>query len=145
MVRRDHGFSILELLLVLVISGILLAIGAANYGVMQKRAWEASTKANMHTFQLAAEDYGVRYGTYGATADAVSLLLTQGGSLFYNPFVRTTGSGQAWVDQPTWARPLTTGSTRSGIVAYGDSSGATYQIAGRGASGDLPLVYLAGQ
>ena len=146
-VRNDgRGFTIIELLIVLVVSGLLAAMAVANYGAMQKRAREGSTKSNMHTFQLAVEDYGVRNsGSYPTNANQAAALLTKGGNTFYNPFTRTAGSAQAWVDRPTWARPLTTGSTRAGIVAYGDSVSVRYQIAGRGATGDLKLVIISGQ
>lgn len=142
---RSRGFTLIELLIVLVVAGVLAAMAAANYGALQKRAREASTKSNMHVFQVAAEDYGVRYGgAYPTDASQAAALLTQGGSTFYNPFFKTTGNGQAWVDQPTWERPLVTGSTRAGLVAYGDSAGAGYQVVGRGATADLNLVITNG-
>jgi prepilin-type N-terminal cleavage/methylation domain-containing protein len=144
---KDHsrGFTLIELLIVMVVAGILGTMAVTNYGALQKRAREASTKSNMHAFQIATEDYGVRNGsTYPTSADQAAALLTQGGNTFYNPFFKTTGSGQAWVDQATWARPLTSGSTRSGIVAYGDSVGTKYQICGRGASADLTIILSSG-
>jgi prepilin-type N-terminal cleavage/methylation domain-containing protein len=141
----SRGFTFVELLIVLVVSGILATIAIANYGALQNRAREASTKSNMHVFQVATEDYGVRNGsTYPTNASQAAALLTQGGSTFRNPFSKTTGSGQAWVDRPTWTRPLTTGSTLTGIVAYGDSVGTKYQIGGRGSFGDLPLILTSG-
>jgi prepilin-type N-terminal cleavage/methylation domain-containing protein len=142
---RHRGFTLVELLIVLVVMGILIALAIANYTAMQKRAWEASTKANMHTFQLSAEDYQIRNGSYATDASQVAALLPLSGSAFYNPVSRNPGAGQAWVDQATWTYPLATGSTRSGIVAYGDSAGGKYQIAGRGATADLALVFSSGQ
>jgi prepilin-type N-terminal cleavage/methylation domain-containing protein len=142
---RSRGFTLIELLIVLVVAGVIAAVAAANYGALQKRAREASTKSNMHVFQVAAEDYGVRYGGACPTnASLAAALLTRGGNSFYNPFFKTTGSGQAWVDQPTWARPLATGSAVAGLVAYGDSAGAEYQVVGRGATADLSLVLTGG-
>ena len=143
---NNRGFTFMELLIVLVVAGILAAMAIANFGAVQKRAREAGTKSNMHSFQLAVEDFGVRNGgVYPTDADQAAALLTQGGNTFFNPFTQTAGSSQAWVDRPTWERPLTTGSTRAGIVAYGDSAGIRYQIAGRGATGDLKLVITSGQ
>jgi prepilin-type N-terminal cleavage/methylation domain-containing protein len=143
---RSRGFTLVELLVATMIMGVLIAMAVTNYGAMQKRAREASTKSNMHTFQLAAEDYGVRNNSaYPTNASQAAGLLTRGGSYFYNPFYRTTGSGNAWLDQGTWARPIAIGSTRAGIVTYGDSAGAKYQIVGRGATAVLPLVLTNGQ
>ena len=111
----SRGFTFVELLIVLVVSGILAAMAAANYGALQKRAREASVKSNMHVFQVATEDYGVRNGnTYPANASQAAALLTQGGSTFRNPFDRTTGSNKAWRDRPDLGTPAD-----HGIDAHG--------------------------
>ena len=142
---RSRGFTLIELMMTVMVAGILAAMAITNWSALQKRAREASTKANMHAFQVAVEEYSLRNSAYPTDAAQAAALLTQGGDTFYNPFLKTTGSGQAWLDQPTWARPLTTGSTLSGIVAYGDSAATKYQICGRGAAADLTIVLSSGQ
>ena len=147
MFKSQKGFTLIELMIVVVIIGILAAIAIPNFIAMQARAKEGSTKANMHTFQLSAEDYGVQNdGAYGTAATVAGLLPGQPpGTNFKNPFDKTVGSGNSWVAAGTWATPLQTGSTKAGITAYLDSSSIKYQVAGRGKSGEIGLVLSSGQ
>jgi len=143
MFKNQKGFTLIELMIVVVIIGILAAIAIPNFIAMQDRAKEGSTKANMHTFQLAAEDYNVQNdGTYAPDCATVAPLLPRGGANFKNPF---SSASAAYVDAGAWAVPLPTGSTVAGITAYQDSAQQKYQVAGRGKTGNLALVLSSGQ
>jgi type II secretion system protein G len=148
--RRESGFTLVELMIVLVIIGVLASIAIPNIISMQRRAKEGSTKSNMHTFQLAAEDFNVQNdGHYSDLADGIAALLGTYGSSFKNPFDHTVGSGNAWVDQAAWTTPMASGATKPGVVAYGDSLTVTYQIAGSGVAtggsvADLRLILTPG-
>ena len=143
MIKSQKGFTLIELMIVVVIIGILAAIAIPNFIAMQTRATEGSTKANMHTFQLSAEDYGVQWdGTYAAQASDVANLLPSSGSNFKNPFSQLTGSTNAWEDRASASGAC---AATSGIVSYADSSQNTYNIKAYGKTAALSLILTAGQ
>jgi type II secretion system protein G len=135
MFRNQKGFTLIELMIVVVIIGILAAIAIPNFIAMQNRAREASVKANMHSFQLAVEDFAVQNtGTYPVAADDAAVKADMpSGNYPVNPF---TGLNDAW----TWgADPAA-----SGITGANPVTTTGYTIKGFGKSALVPLALTNG-
>lgn len=143
---KKRGFTLIELMVVVVIIGILAAIAIPNFVKVIDRAKVASCKANMKTLQTTVEAISVDYmGRY--PDDAVDLDDELPGN-FRNPY---TGTSLGPANDGAWNNGTPDG-TSEGIIYYDpENSGATYTstsytILGQGKDGnDIGLTLTPGQ
>jgi prepilin-type N-terminal cleavage/methylation domain-containing protein len=132
---KQDGFTLIELMIVALIIMILAAIGIPNFIRIQDRAKEACVKSNMHTIQLAMEDFAVQtdgwYPDTGASTtpggDTVADLCPDG-NYPENPFTYAP-TAVVWDGDPA----------ASGLIGINPANTTTYIIKGYGKSVLLSL------
>jgi prepilin-type N-terminal cleavage/methylation domain-containing protein len=92
--KHSEGFTLIELMIVVVIIGILASIAIPNYISMQDRAREAKVRTHSHSLQLAAEDYAVRNNGIYSDAGADLQPLLPGGALLDNAYTAAISEPQ---------------------------------------------------
>jgi general secretion pathway protein G len=130
--NKRKGFTLIELLIVVVIIGILAAIAMPNFVSMLDRAKESDLAENMHTFQLAIEDYAVQNtGRYPLAANAATVQANlPSGTWPRNPFTGVANQAPTWNADPA----------ASGVMGNNPATAVGYTLKGFGKSALLPLV-----
>ena len=91
--QRCHGFTLIELIVVMAIVALLVSIAAPRYLLSLERAREASLRSSLQTLRAAIDQYTADRGHYPDSLDA----LVAGRYLRNAPEDPLTGRRDSWV------------------------------------------------
>lgn len=109
--KNEEGFTIAELLIVIVVLGILAAIAIPSFTGLQKRARRAELESNGRAIVLALEMYKIEKGKYPDTVEQIDDLTGSLQNYLTNveQILQTVDSGTYVKDTATGGYTLTLG------------------------------------
>lgn len=69
---KKNGFTVVELIVIIVVIGILASISIVGYSGLQGRSRDAERKADIESIQSVLETYRDQTGKYPSQADAIT-------------------------------------------------------------------------
>ena len=113
--KKDEGFTLIELMIVIAIIGILAAIAIPQFSAYRTRSYNSASKADLRNAATAQEAYQVDEQTYKADPQTNLTGSTYGLYLSENVTMDGTADGTAY-----------------SMTAYHSKGDATYTLAGPG-------------
>lgn len=133
-IKKRNGFTLVEIMIVLLIIGIISSVLIPNYSSIQGKSKESAVKSVCRTLQVALESYNLTTGTYPSNSlsiEELSILLTNANCLSKTP-------------QNPFTNQHYTNSDTSGKITYTyNSAEQSYTIHGFGTNNSQEITTLS--
>jgi prepilin-type N-terminal cleavage/methylation domain-containing protein len=118
--RREHGFTLIELVMVLAILGILIAIAVPRYLGARKKAYKAEADGLLQEAKTMEWAYYQQYNQFDTSGNSIGLILP--GGLHWNAPTFTGTVNQSVSIQLTGKLTPISGTDSAWVLLYSDGS-----------------------
>jgi general secretion pathway protein G len=119
--RKQQGFSLLEILVVMVIMASIMGIVANSLGNNAKKAKVKETQIRITQLKMKIENFNMDVGYYPENLDA--LLNDNGDSNWLGPYVKKDELNDGWKQRFNYSLPGQNDEDFS-LISYGDDKAA---------------------
>lgn len=94
--RAQPGFTLVELLIVVVIIGVLAAVAVPRFSAARERAYYAALRSDLKSIQIAQEMYYTAHLAYAADLNILGFETSQGVTMAGITLAGTNVAEQGW-------------------------------------------------
>jgi prepilin-type N-terminal cleavage/methylation domain-containing protein len=126
---RQRGFTMIELLIVMVVLAILTAIGLPMFLGQRDKAKDAHTRSGVHTIEVGITSYAVDHGSvYPAAVDSKADLVDLDGAPYVDPWPENPWTDTAMESDPSAKGDYTYTRTNDGFMLAGHLSSGEFVV-----------------
>ena len=135
--RKEKGFTLVELMIVIIILAILTGIAVPSYMVLRTRARVAAAKSEMKNIATALEMFSADYERYPTDAEWATFIADTPPAII--------GPGGGAVDVVTYMSPLPIVDGWATAYGYVSTASTTYTLSCNGGTAVADFNIIAGQ